>query len=188
MFTAKKYLHHGKASNSTEVEMYLTTATTTTGTLMRSNAQQIQIQVQMQRQIQIQILETYLTTATTTNWNCYCKALERSTEGFIFSVQGNWFWVWVLRGMREQQKFKNTTYDGFHTLYIKLFVNVKLILTSFYLRVNMNWLYECQQQISATLSHRILIIADVTGKLGWIGVVIIPDICHFFYTGKIFGE
>ena len=74
--------------------------------------------------------------------------------------------------MREQQKFKNTTYDGFHTLYIKLFVNVKLILTSFYLRVNMNWLYECQQQISAMLSHRILIIADVTGKLGWIGVVI----------------
>ena len=120
--------------------MYLTTATTTTGTLMRSNAQQIQIQVQMQRQIQIQILETYLTTATTTNWNCYCKALERSTEGFIFSVQGNWFWVWVLRGMREQQKlwkkeFMNTIYDVFLNIYIKFLINVKLILTSFKLKV-----------------------------------------------------
>ena len=24
--------------------------------------------------------------------------------------------------------------------------------------------------------------------LGWVWVRVIPDICHFFYTGKIFGE
>ena len=55
-------------------------------------------------------------------------------------------------------------------------------------KVEMDVRVELEQGKHAVVKYRVSSSAKMQSVINKVGVLYIPDICHFFYTGKIFGE